>query len=77
MHALETRVIQLSVVFFQNAKSESKIKKIIFASGKLWKNHRPWPAIGRGYNTGVILIKLNKLKSINWSQVGYSYNLSS
>jgi len=20
--------------------------------GKLWKNHRPWPALGRGYNTG-------------------------
>lgn len=20
--------------------------------GNLWKNHRPWPALGRGYNTG-------------------------
>lgn len=20
--------------------------------GKLWKNYRPWPAIGRGFNTG-------------------------
>ncbi|GIY24009.1 LARGE xylosyl- and glucuronyltransferase 1 [Caerostris extrusa] len=20
--------------------------------GKLWKNHRPWPALGRGFNTG-------------------------
>ena len=23
--------------------------------GKLWKNHRPWPALGRGYNTGQCL----------------------
>lgn len=20
--------------------------------GNLWKNHRPWPALGRGFNTG-------------------------
>lgn len=20
--------------------------------GNLWKNHKPWPALGRGFNTG-------------------------
>lgn len=24
--------------------------------GNLWKNHRPWPALGRGFNTGKSLI---------------------
>uniref|UniRef100_A0A3Q4N6H6 LARGE xylosyl- and glucuronyltransferase 1 n=1 Tax=Neolamprologus brichardi TaxID=32507 RepID=A0A3Q4N6H6_NEOBR len=24
--------------------------------GNLWKNHRPWPALGRGFNTGEYLI---------------------
>ena len=36
--------------------------------GKLWKNHRPWPAVGRGFNTGVILLDLEKLRRINWMQ---------
>ncbi|EDO48661.1 predicted protein [Nematostella vectensis] len=34
--------------------------------GKLWKNHKPWPALGRGFNTGVILLDLNKLRRMNW-----------
>lgn len=37
--------------------------------GKLWKNHRPWPALGRGYNTGVILLELGKLRKIGWGQL--------
>ncbi|GAB6025957.1 LARGE xylosyl- and glucuronyltransferase 1 [Chamberlinius hualienensis] len=37
--------------------------------GKLWKNHRPWPALGRGFNTGVILMDLFKLRNINWMQL--------
>ena len=36
--------------------------------GKIWKNHRPWPALGRGYNTGVILLDLHRLRVSNWSQ---------
>ncbi|XP_066945439.1 xylosyl- and glucuronyltransferase LARGE2s-like isoform X2 [Macrobrachium rosenbergii] len=36
--------------------------------GKLWKSHRPWPALGRGYNTGVILIRLDVMRQRNWSQ---------
>lgn len=37
--------------------------------GKIWKNHRPWPALGRGFNTGVILMSLTNLRKFNWSQV--------
>lgn len=37
--------------------------------GKLWKSHRPWPAVGRGYNSGVMLVRLEALRRSNWSQV--------
>lgn len=37
--------------------------------GKLWKSHRPWPALGRGFNTGVILIRLDEMRRSNWSQL--------
>lgn len=39
-----------------------------YIPGKLWKNHRPWPALGRGLNTGVILMDLNRLRKDNWSK---------
>ena len=35
--------------------------------GKIWKNHHPWPAVGRGFNTGVMLLHLNRLRSSSWS----------
>ena len=37
--------------------------------GKIWKNHRPWPALGRGFNSGVMLVRLSVLRSSNWSQL--------
>lgn len=37
--------------------------------GKLWKNHRPWPALGRGFNTGVILFHLQRLRDRGWMQM--------
>lgn len=37
--------------------------------GKLWKNHLPWPALGRGFNTGVILLDLLKLRELNWMSI--------
>ena len=39
-----------------------------YIPGKLWKNHRPWPALGRGLNTGVILMKVARLRALGWSQ---------
>ncbi|KAM6981256.1 xylosyl- and glucuronyltransferase LARGE2s [Aplochiton taeniatus] len=37
--------------------------------GNLWKNHKPWPALGRGFNTGVILLYLDRLRRIGWEQM--------
>ncbi|XP_053141502.1 xylosyl- and glucuronyltransferase LARGE2 isoform X4 [Hemicordylus capensis] len=37
--------------------------------GNLWKNHKPWPALGRGFNTGVILLLLERLRRIDWEQM--------
>uniref|UniRef100_A0A3Q3AJP8 LARGE xylosyl- and glucuronyltransferase 2 n=1 Tax=Kryptolebias marmoratus TaxID=37003 RepID=A0A3Q3AJP8_KRYMA len=37
--------------------------------GNLWKNHKPWPALGRGFNTGVILLYLKRLRRISWEQM--------
>ncbi|XP_060759618.1 xylosyl- and glucuronyltransferase LARGE1-like isoform X5 [Neoarius graeffei] len=37
--------------------------------GNLWKNHRPWPALGRGFNTGVILLLLDHLRKLRWEQM--------
>ncbi|XP_012686144.1 LARGE xylosyl- and glucuronyltransferase 2 [Clupea harengus] len=37
--------------------------------GNLWKNHKPWPALGRGFNTGVILLYLEKLRRMGWEQM--------
>ncbi|XP_041131027.1 LARGE xylosyl- and glucuronyltransferase 2 [Polyodon spathula] len=37
--------------------------------GNLWKNHKPWPALGRGFNTGVILLLLERLRQIGWEQM--------
>ncbi|XP_072554648.1 xylosyl- and glucuronyltransferase LARGE2s isoform X2 [Paramormyrops kingsleyae] len=37
--------------------------------GNLWKNHKPWPALGRGFNTGVILLLLDRLRRIGWEQM--------
>ncbi|CAK6982571.1 LARGE xylosyl- and glucuronyltransferase 2 isoform X1 [Scomber scombrus] len=37
--------------------------------GNLWKNHKPWPALGRGFNTGVILFYLERLRRIGWEQM--------
>ena len=40
-----------------------------YIPGKLWKSHSPWPALGRGFNTGLILMDLVKLRAKNWSQL--------
>ncbi|XP_075044317.1 xylosyl- and glucuronyltransferase LARGE2 [Mixophyes fleayi] len=37
--------------------------------GNLWKNHKPWPALGRGFNTGVILLLLDRLRLIGWEEM--------
>ncbi|XP_036181970.1 LARGE xylosyl- and glucuronyltransferase 2 isoform X3 [Myotis myotis] len=37
--------------------------------GNLWRNHKPWPALGRGFNTGVILLWLDRLRLAGWEQM--------
>lgn len=34
--------------------------------GKIWKNHLPWSALGRGFNTGVMLMNLEQLRQLDW-----------
>jgi glycosyltransferase-like protein LARGE len=37
--------------------------------GKLWTKHKPWPALGRGLNTGVMLQDLKAMRDMNWKSV--------
>ncbi|KRY88723.1 Glycosyltransferase-like protein LARGE2 [Trichinella pseudospiralis] len=37
--------------------------------GNLFVDYKPWPALGRGYNSGVILMNLMKLRTINWTEL--------
>ncbi|XP_035758834.1 LARGE xylosyl- and glucuronyltransferase 2 isoform X3 [Egretta garzetta] len=37
--------------------------------GNLWKNHKPWPALGRGFNTGVTRLPLDRLRRLGWEQM--------
>lgn len=34
----------------------------------IWKKHKPWPAIGRGFNTGVALLNLELMRERNWNE---------
>ena len=37
--------------------------------GTIWKNHIPWPALGRGFNTGVMLMDLEAMRRNDWSNL--------
>ena len=37
--------------------------------GKLWAGHKPWPALGRGYNTGVMLLDLRAMRRRQWHRM--------
>lgn len=34
--------------------------------GNLWDRHKPWPALGRGMNTGVMLLHLEAMRTAGW-----------
>ena len=40
-----------------------------YVPGAQWKEHNPWPAIGHGFNTGVILTDLERLAEVDWSRM--------
>ena len=70
---LATDISKLWVLFseFQNQEALGLVENQSdwYIPGKLWKSHSPWPALGRGFNTGVILMDLVKLRAKNWSQL--------
>ena len=37
--------------------------------GTIWKNHQPWPALERGFNTGVMLMDLTEMRAHNWEEM--------
>ena len=39
--------------------------------GKLWENHRPWPALGRGFNTGVMMLNLQAMREHGWEEMWF------
>ena len=39
--------------------------------GKLWENHRPWPALGRGFNTGVMMLDLQAMRGHGWEEMWF------
>ncbi len=36
--------------------------------GTIWNGHKAWPAVGRGYNTGVVLLNLELMRMENWNK---------
>ena len=60
--------------FFDEVRKEGKVLALVenqsdWYLGTIWVNHRPWPALGRGFNTGVMLIDLRAAKKITWHQI--------
>lgn len=39
--------------------------------GKLWENHKPWPALGRGFNTGVMMLDLQAMRKQRWEEMWF------
>lgn len=43
--------------------------------GKLWENHRPWPALGRGFNTGVMMLDLQAMREHGWEEMWFQVTM--
>ena len=37
--------------------------------GTLWKDHKPWPALGIGFNTGAMLLDLSAMRNGGWNRI--------
>ena len=60
--------------FFADIKRKRKVLGIVenqsnWYLGNIWENHRPWPAVGRGFNTGVVLLNLGEMRRQGWGQM--------
>ena len=57
--------------FFKEIRRQGKLLGVVenqsnWYLGKLWEKQRPWPALGRGFNTGVMLLHLNLMRAKDW-----------
>lgn len=57
--------------FFKKIRRQGKLLGVVenqsdWYLGKLWEKQRPWPALGRGFNTGVMLLNLNLMRAKDW-----------
>lgn len=60
--------------FFEVIKRQKKLLGIVenqsnWYLGNLWEHHHPWPALGRGFNTGVMLLNLKAMRQRVWYQL--------
>ena len=60
--------------FFDEMKRQQKLMGLTenlsdWYLGNLWEMHRPWPALGRGFNTGVILLNLQAMREEGWDDI--------
>ena len=60
--------------FFVDIKRRRKLLGIVenqsnWYLGNLWENHHPWPAVGRGFNTGVVLLNLEEMRGQGWDNM--------
>ena len=57
--------------FFKEIRRQGRLLGVVenqsdWYLGKLWEKQRPWPAIGRGFNTGVMLLHLKLMRAKDW-----------
>ena len=57
--------------FFKEVSRRGKLLGLVenqsdWYLGKLWDKLKPWPAVGRGFNTGVMLLNLKMMKEKDW-----------
>ena len=57
--------------FFEAIRTQRKLFGIVenqsnWYLGNLWNERHPWPALGRGFNTGVVLLNLQTMRKSGW-----------
>ena len=57
--------------FFKEIGRQGKLLGVVenqsnWYLGKLWEKQIPWPALGRGFNTGVMLLNLKLMRAKDW-----------
>ena len=57
--------------FFSEIRRRRKLLGVVenqsdWYLGNLWEKQKPWPAVGRGFNTGVMLLNLKLMREEDW-----------